>query len=977
MNRLFTGLFSLLLLSAFVQMGFAQGGSTGTITGSVIDGGSGEPMVGATVLAVDGTPKGGANTDLEGKFNIKVPAGTYTLVIKYISYLDDSVKNVIVEPGKVKVVDQRVLQEEMSANQDLAVNITATQSRSSDVATYTKRLNSVQSVDAVSADLAARVGANNVGNLMKAVPGVTVEGGKYVYVRGLGDRYSKSILNGASLPGLDPNRNTIQLDIIPSNMVDNVTVIKTFTPDLPGDFTGGLVNIITKDHPDKFTVKASASMGYNTVSSLQDGLISGGRGGADWLGSDDGTRALPDLLADPNFELPITTSPTDPDIADRVNRGIKESFTRQPGLGTINSFMDQSYQFYIGNQHRFKETQSFSYSAGISYRNEYNAYFNGAENRYTVSGPTDETLGPDSELKSESASQDVLWGGIVNLGWKSTNHKVSAMYMHNQSGSNYAQSLEGPAQNLNVGNTYFTTVAGYTERKLDVFQVRGEHKISRLKVDWLGSYSIGSQYEPDLRFLAWERFDVPNIEDSVTYEFNESNYVPAARFYRNMSDQSYNGKVDLTYDFKLNGRDGLIKAGGVYDHRTREFSETRYNYENMQSLQGRLDPADQFKGDPEQFFIQDNYGVIDTTLVFDGINPDGTIKYVENFQYGMYLTDRTQLSNIYNGEQTVWATYLMTELPLTSRLKFVGGARFEKTLSEVMSMNPNDDTSKLDLNDVLPAAHFIFKPVSSMNIRAGYSRTLARPTFREFAPFSSFNFVGDYVETGNPDLTRTLIDNLDLRWEWMYQPGEILSASVFYKGFTNPIERVILTEAQNPEFQFRNVAEANSYGIELEFRKRLNFLGDAFYPFMISGNVSIIQSEVRLDPQELEAKRANFPDLPETRPMFGQSPYAANAEFLYDNDELGLQASLSWNTFGERIVFVGSANSPDVYEQPRNVMNFSVSKTIGEIFKVRFRANNLLNPETKYTQSYLGQEYIFSSRGVSGQSFSLGLSASF
>ncbi|MEM7513783.1 MAG: TonB-dependent receptor, partial [Bacteroidota bacterium] len=335
------------------------------------------------------------------------------------------------------------------------------------------------------------------------------------------------------------------------------------------------------------------------------------------------------------------------------------------------------------------------------------------------------------------------------------------------------------------------------------------------------------------------------------------------------------------------------------------------------------------------------------------------------------LEDASEDRNSYIGDQTVIGTYAMAILPLTPKLKFQGGARVEITDATTTSRDTTLTQGILDLTDILPAGNFVYALQDNMNLRAGYSRTLARPTFREFSPFVSFDFVQDFLLVGNPNLERTLIDNFDVRWEWYPTPGEVISFSGFYKDFDGPIEKVIEPRAGGSvqELTFRNVPRARALGLEFELRKNLGFLGPFFEPFQLGMNASLIQSEVDIDPAELELLRSVVPDRSAERPLYGQSPYAVNGELAYINDSLGVKASLSYNVFGERIAVVGGIN-PDIYEQPRGLLNFSISKSLGNRWSARIRANNLLNPEYKFTQDYEGVEYIYQLYTV-GRSYSL------
>lgn len=951
-------IFSLTCLMAVAQ---AQ---NGTLRGTVANGETGEKLLGATIRLIQGDAiKGGAYTDLEGSYTAVAVPGTYTAIISYVSFVSDTIPDIVLTAGGV-TIQNTLLYISMETREDLQVNIVAKRDKTSTVSLYTTKRKSINTIDGVSADLIKRTGDANVAAAMQRITGVTVEGGKYVYVRGLGDRYSKTTLNGAELPGLDPNRNTVQMDIFPSNLIDNILVYKNFTPDLPGSFTGGLIDVVTKDFPDRFKLNVSASAGYNNQANLRDDFLTYQTGSQDWLGQDDGTRALPDLLADPTFEIP-TRSGRDGEVANQIDMASKAFKTDLfPQLG--NSSLNQNYQVSVGDQIQLGN-RPFGYIASASYRRNFSAYDNGFIGRYKITDSTATQLNTERQHDMQSATEEVLWGGLIKLSYKPhPNHKFSANYMHNQSGESYTRNFEGPIPADAADLIFQTRVLGYLQRELNVYQFNAAHVFGKLKADWIVSYSKSQQDEPDLRFFSND-YTEDASDGSRIYDIQTALYPPASRFFRDLTEENLNAKLDFELPFKQwAGEESKFKFGGAYTQKDRVFNEVRYQY-----TQGVSTKA--YDGDPAAFFAESNLGVrfVDTT--WNGqFNDQGQPIFVPDYKYGNFLEIGTRPENSYTGTQTVMGLYGMVELPIFDRLKGVFGARLETTDSEVISGDSGIEPGKLDLSDVLPAANLIYALNNNMNLRGGYSRTLARPNFREFAPYSAFDFVGDYLLTGNPNLKRTLIDNYDLRWEWFPSPRETITVSGFYKGFTDPIEKILEARAANLEFTFANVASATVYGVEFEFRKNLGFITSGLSNLELSGNVALIKSEVSIDPLELQVIRSVDPDRPATRPMFGQSPYSINGEMLYVSDSLGLTVSLNYTVSGERLAVVGGKSSPDVYEQPRGLLNLSVSKNLGR-FGIRFRANNLLDPEYKQIQRYKGNEFIFQTYSM-GRSYSLGLS---
>lgn len=949
------------LFAALAFLGLATSAtaqSNGTARGKVVDATTGETLLGATIRFVQqGAVKGGAYSDLEGAYSVSIPAGSYQVIVSYISYGDDTV-DISIEEGKVLFTDH-LLAEETSTIE--GVDIVGKRSQASEVTLYNVKRTSVNSVDGISLDAISRTGDSDVGAAMQRVTGVTVEGGKYVYVRGLGDRYSKTLLNGAELPGLDPNRNSVQMDIFPSNLIDNILVYKNFTPDLPGSFTGGLIDVITKDFPDRLNLKVSLSTSFNPQANLRDDILSYQTGSTDWRATDDGTRAIPQYIQDLGEDGIPAINFTDPEIANVVDQAAK-SFDTNLYPQTASSGLNQNYQISIGNQYMLGN-RPFGFIANLSYRRSHSAYDDGFVGRYKNTGTA---ANPSTSLNSERvlddvtrATDEVLWGGLIKLSYKpSDKHKISFNYMHNQSGESSVQFLQGAIPEDAPDLFYQTRVMGYTERALDAYQLQGAHVFGKLKFDWIGSMTQSSQEQPDLRFFSTD-YTLRQDGDTI-FDIQPNLYPAPSRFFRELDEQNldFKGHFELPFQ-QWSDLEAKVKFGGAYTTKDRDFAELRYELSSEASTVP-------YNGDVEAFLSLENTGVVNVdTFQFQG-------QQFLQYQYGNVYRDASEDRNKYTGTQTISAGYAMIELPIATRLKLVTGARLETTFAETVSGDSAVASGVLDLLDVLPSANLIFNATENMNVRVNYSRTLARPTFREFSPFVSFDFAGDFLLSGNPDLTRTLIDNYDLRWEWFPTLTELFSVSFFYKEFTNPIEKVIPVQAATTEFTYRNIESALVYGTEIEFKKNFAFISPKLEYLTLGGNVSLIQSEVEI-PDDIFAKIASVdPFRPQTRPLYGQSPYSLNMELAYVNPVSGTTVSTSFNQFGPRISLVGGIN-PDVYEQPRGLLNVSFSQRLPKGFSVRVRANNLLNPEYRQTMTYEGVEYDFQ-RYTVGRSFSIGLS---
>jgi len=468
-----------------------------------------------------------------------------------------------------------------------------------------------------------------------------------------------------------------------------------------------------------------------------------------------------------------------------------------------------------------------------------------------------------------------------------------------------------------------------------------EHNLAALnnaKIEWKVSQANSSQLEPDTRFFEND-FNSTTGQSSIP----ASDVQVPFHFFRDLEDEQRDYKLDITIPItKKPGN--KIKFGGLYTKKDRVFNESRFQV-NLQNGVGQP-----FAGDPDVYLSDENYGLIENSAT----------------QIGVFITDQSLARNSYTGTDEVLGFYGMVSYSLTDRLKFNGGARYEKTDLEVISADENADIGRIDVEDILPAGNLNFNLTENMNLRASFSQTLARPNMREIAPFEAFDPLQKLTYFGNPNLRRTQVDNYDLRWEWFMKPGELFAISGYYKSFTDPIT-LFFRRAPNPEIQFTNVDEASLLGLEIELRKSLDFISPALKDFKLSTNFSLIDSRSDVFVQE------GLEDLePEDRPFEGQSPFILNASLIYSNVDNGLDATLSLNSIGDRLEIIGREGNPDLFNRGRNQLDFSIIKKFGNL-NVKVAARNLLNANFERSSTYLGIDYIYSLYQT-GRTFSLGLS---
>ncbi len=954
--------FILALMMALPPALFAQDTSTGSISGKVIDTATNEDMIGA-VIKIDGTSLG-AVCDIDGTYMIlNVPAGTHTVIAMMVGYVESRQENVVVTAGNDTKVDFTISTDVIEVEE---VKVKARAIKNTDEALIQERREEDAVTDAVSAEAISSTGSGDAAAAMKQVTGATVVGGKEVYVRGLGDRYMNVQLNGADLPSTSQYKRTVQMDIFPAGLLDNIVTQKTFTPDKPGSFTGGSVDIKTKSFPDKKSFSFSASSGYNTLSSFQGDFLTYDGGDSDWLGHDDGSRDIPSILSSENIFIPDNAQArNDADLAEALN-SYSKSFNNVMFPHNDDSLMNQSYSMTFGNRVDIAD-RPFGFVGSLTYNNSYSYYDDGEYNRLKLTGHVDTKNELDTELsmKDTKASHDVVLGGLFNTAYKiSDDHEIGANFMINQTGEDVARILTGtfPEADIDVleGRYYNASVIHYNERSLKSFQLNGKHHFKGLRnsdLNWRATLANASQDEPDMRYFNYHYKDrMLNGEMVRVYSLDVNQYKSPNRYFREMDEDNVELGVDFKMPIKETGdvvkKESVAKFGAAYSTKNRDFHERRFQYKLTKI---------NYVGDENTVFADSVFADYNV-----GITSDGA-PYI----FGTHILDSSEERASYDADQNIGAAYAMVDYFFLEKFRLITGLRFESTDMETVSADTTYAKGQIETNDILPSLNLVYELNQKYTVRGAYGRTLARPSFRELAPFPSEDFAGGYTFIGNPDLKRTVIDNFDLRFERYGEAGEIMAVSVFSKIFDNPIERVILNV--NNEISYQNVDQARVHGVELEIRKNLGSFTDRLAHFKSGFNVSFVTSEVDIPDREMQVKLVSDPNASDTRKFQGQSPYIVNFDLNYENRDRGIKSTLYYNTFGERLSDASIGATPYVYEQPRHTLNYSISKSIGEHLSLKLSAKNLLDSDHKRTQEFKGKEYIVT-KYSSGRSFSLGLS---
>lgn len=928
-----------LLIVCFVcsQLVFA----TGTIRGTIYDGSNGEPVMFANVLIKElGI---GTTSDLDGAYELEVEAGTYTVEFSFIGYSNTVISEVVINEDDVTILDA-TLSEEASVLDEIVV--TAKQSRNTEAALATIQRKSANLLDGVSSQTFKRVGDSDAASAVNRVTGVSVEGGKHVYVRGLGDRYTKTIMNGVDIPGLDPDRNTVQMDLFPTNLIDNIIILKSFTPDYPGDFTGGLVNIVTKDFPEEKQINISGSLAYNPDMHLNNQFLTYNGGNTDWLGFDDGTRSfprLPSVLPSPSQNIPELTDYT-------------KAFSPTLGVDQRTNRPDGSLSASFGNQYKLGDVK-IGVNAAANYSNSTEHYDRIIFSDYVKpTSLTDTELLLDKNRVGVVSSNNVLWSGLLGLAVKTDRHKVNFNLLHVQNGETKAGDFNQESIIFN-SNTLVRQNLEYSQRSITNFMAGGTHSLAddKFRLEWKFSPTLSLIEEPDIRSTSFQ------VEDG-RFLLNPSEGALSIRLNRELQEVSYANRVDGEYKIDTKNGDLKLKGGGAFTYKDRDYSINAFDMQVDRSFNF------EYSGDPDELLQPENI-------------------WSPERNQGTYVAGNFEPTNTFSAQQTVAAAYVMSDIPVTKTFKAIVGVRYEKADNFYTGQNNQgdevyDNEKVLDESDFLPSVNLVYEVVENMNLRASFTQTLARPSFKEKSIAQIQDLLSGRTFIGNIDLEQTNINNYDIRWEYFLPGGQVFSVSGFYKTFKNPIELVAFNVESPDNFTPRNVGNASVLGIEIEAKRKLDFLTEKLSKFMVGTNVTLVNSEVQMNQEEIQGRRSFARDgqnINNTREMVGQSPYIVNAFLSFIDAERGWDANVSYNVQGERLSIVGLGRVPDVFEKPFNSLNVKVSKKLGadNNWSLSLKASNVLNDDREQVyKSFNSEEQLFFFRSP-GVTFSLGASYTF
>jgi TonB-dependent receptor len=881
------------------------------IFGKVIDQKTGEALIGATVIIE--SVKRGAATDFEGAYSINnLPTGTYSVLCKLISYKDKVIENVVLKSGEPMEVNFTM--EEPTGTNLNEIVIVGDLNRENLNTIFIEQKNRASVSDGISAETIKRTPDRNTSDVLKRVSGATIQENKFAIIRGLNDRYNAAYLNGAPLPSSESDRKAFSFDIFPSNLLDNLIIIKTATPDLPADFAGGIIQINTKNVPDKNYQSITIGAGYNDLATFKERISYNG-GKTDWIGIDDGTRALPKDL--PSRD--VITSSTPQQNAENAKLFAYDWRTN------VSQFTPNIALQYTGAYSTKINEKTIGAIYALTY-NKSNSYFEAVRNDFLNASSDSVDAEQEFELKDKNYVTNVLGGALVNLTFKPNNrNQFTFKNIYNINTENRFVEREGEREKYSViPDVEKSTVMWFTENRLYSGQLGGDHEIkpNLIKFKWSGNYSKINRDIPNLRRFVQQKkkfkFD-PNDVDEPEPVFeaaiqpdNTTTSAAGNFFFSENIENTYGGQTEITYDLHKDSTalKNDIKLGAGFQLRSRDFVSRNLGFSRYGIAGGTINfDKSLLLLSQDSIFLPENLGLL------------------ANGKGGFKLSEATKPSDSYSAESSLYNVYLMDDMRATEKLRFIFGARLESFDQKLNSFAEDGTPINLKFNKVsiLPSVNAVYAITSKSNIRAGYAQTLSRPEYRELAPFGFFDFTTNFSLRGNDKLRPGSIQNYDLRFEYFPGKAQIFSVSLFRKTFVDAIEQ-ISSDVDARTITFQNASSAKNTGVEAEIRVLFAtiFQNDSmpfFKDLTFFSNASYIISKVTVDKNAIGA-------LSVERTLQGQSPYIINAGLQYQNNDLGIGGSISYNKIGRRIFIVGNTLEPSIYEQGRDLVDLQINKTL-------------------------------------------------
>jgi outer membrane receptor protein involved in Fe transport len=860
------------------------------------------------VVEVTGTTEV-AVTDVDGRYSFDLAPGSYELKVSMDAYQEQRIK-LDIGADRTPTVDVAMVMQGLTESVTVEGRVTDADSSSAE-AQMIERKNATVITDNMGSQEMRRNGDSDAAAAMSRVTGLSVVDNQYVFVRGLGERYSNTTLAGSVLPTTEPDKKVVPLDLFPTGLIDSVQIAKSYSPDKSAEFAGGLVQIVPLKLPSRPVFDLSYGVSFYTTATGKDIPLSP-LGNRDWLGYDDGARELPGGI--PNSKI-VRRGIYTPDAGFDANAitgfGRLLNNTWRPSVS--DGAPGQNWGAVFGD--RFGKLGVIA-SVTQSYKEQYVE----EERRFFRVGDSAEDLEDVSAYDMQFGTQKAQIGIVGNVAYQfSPSHRLAVENFYTHSGRDEGRTFQGPNTENNF--EYLNYRLQYIEEGLFSNAVAGEHffqGLSNSRVDWRVNTARAKRDEPDLREMLYQR--PLNSAANVAFTLADESQS-AFRMFNNLDDETMDVSGNWSLLTSARGRPTLIKFGVNYIDRSRDFQSRRFRF--IPSTIAKDGPVVGPNGlpldltqAPEQLYASENIGV------------------------AFRFNEETRPVDAYDGDQTTTAIYGMGDLSLSGRARLIAGVRVERFDQEVNTFDPfglftGRLTAENKNTDVFPGVNFVYALQDDMNLRMGYSTTVNRPEFRELAAFEFTDVVGSRAVRGNPDLNRALIQNVDGRWELFGNHRGVIAASVFYKYFDAPIERVVVAGAQ-PIVTFQNADSARNFGIELEVGRQI--MKNVF----VNANYTFVDSRITLSPEQRTVQTSL------ERPLAGQSKHLFN--IMGEYAVRGFSARLLYNYFGDRISDVGSNQAPDIIEEGRGLLDLVFSQRLGNKLSVRLSFENVTDNEWLFRQ---------------------------
>ena len=927
---------AILIALCFVGITYAQ--ETGAVTGTLLDKESGEQPLPFANILIKGTTKG-TTSDFDGLYTLEgIQPGTYTLEFSFVGY-ETVNKEVTVVAGQTATINATLGASAAALDEVL---IKTTTKKESEAAILLEQKNAVTIQQKIGAQELSKKGVSDVATGLTKATGISKQSDK-LYVRGLGDRYNNAYLNGLPIPSLNPKLKLIDLGIFPTDIVENLGIYKTYSPDIYGDFAGASVNIDTKDRPGTGFLEVGFSSGVNSNAVANDFFLLNGGQYDDW-GLDDGSRRVPIFLDIPNYNYVSTDIDYYP---------FDTSFNPEKRFNAPDGGMSISG----GKTFAITDDKKLDFLATASFSQNHRTALGGNQAAFNSQGESITGLGNFKNVDRYQYSTNTTVLGSLGYRWNSNNKILATTLFVNDTQDELREFTDGvSSEDTDVGIRLRRGT--YEQNNLFTQQITGEHKFQESKyvLTWGTAYNKAQGLIPDRRQLVFTELQNGNL---VLGNRTSPDLANNQRFYQELNENDYSGKIDLDINFGKDEDDifkNKVSFGIALRGKEREFEANQLNY-NLNN----------FRSTPVDFN-----------------NPDALLNEA-NFLSGEYVVlENLNTTRIYEADLLNTAVYANFQYALSDKLTFNGGIRAELFEQNVFYKEQQDletspfRTQKIDETFILPSISLKYELSEQSNLRFAASKTVTLPKFTEVAPFLDEDVTESTL--GNPILTNSDNYNVDIKWEhFPEQSGELVAATLFGKYIENPIEKVFVASASNVN-TFINSDNAVIFGAEVEYRKNLGNLfklqETTWNDLNFGINATLMYTQVQIDPNITTFNGSSIAPTNIERQLQGASPFLVNADLVYSKEFKNhkITSGIDFNVFGDRVYSAGGNGVGDIFEKGFGVLNFNFKDEIGDTIEISFKAKNLLNPsiERYQDQEDLNREFT-TYKFENGVNFSLGV----